>query len=42
MTEIKEPYQIYVDEVKCKFCNTDSEYDFCSTECMRAYWSEMD
>ena len=26
---------------KCRFCGEDSDYDFCSDECSRAYWSEF-
>ena len=37
----KDPYND-VDIVKCKFCDNESNHDFCSHSCMRAYWSEMD
>ena len=38
----REPWQDQVDQINCKFCNEDSDYDFCSYSCMRAYWSEID
>ena len=38
----KEPYQNEVNKIKCKFCENESNYDFCSESCKRAYWSEMD
>lgn len=37
-----EPYQQEVDQVQCKHCGGRSAYDFCSEDCMRAYWLEMD
>ena len=37
-----EPYQKEVDAVNCKYCNETTEYDFCSENCSRAYWLEMD
>jgi len=37
----KEPYQEEVDKVRCKFCGEDSDYDFCSDSCNKAYWNEF-
>ena len=38
----KEPWQDQVDKVKCKHCCEDSDYDFCSHGCSKAYWQEME
>jgi hypothetical protein len=37
----KEPYQDEVNKVRCKFCGEDSDYDFCSDGCNKAYWNEF-
>tara|TARA_B100000519_G_scaffold203417_2_gene226499 strand:- start:1292 stop:1420 length:129 start_codon:yes stop_codon:yes gene_type:complete len=37
-----EPYQIEVNKVICKHCGEDSDYDFCSDGCSRAYWKELE
>ena len=34
----REPWQDQVDKVKCKHCGEDSDYDFCSRGCQKAYW----
>ncbi len=38
----REPWQDQVDKIKCKFCGEDSDYDFCSRSCQKAFWQEMD
>ena len=38
----KEPWQDQVDKVKCKHCGEDSDYDFCSHGCSKAYCQEME
>jgi len=35
-----EPYQKYVDQVKCKHCGEESDYDFCSRSCSTAYFND--
>ena len=37
-----EPYQQQVYTIQCKYCGDESDKDFCSQECGKAYWSEMD
>jgi hypothetical protein len=36
----REPYQDQVDQTPCKFCGEDSDYNFCSTSCSRAFFND--
>ena len=35
-----EPYQDEVDKKLCKFCEDETNYDFCSKACAMAYWED--
>jgi hypothetical protein len=36
----REPYQDQVDQTPCKFCGEDTNYDFCSASCSRAFFND--
>ncbi len=35
-----EPYQLHIEAVVCKYCGEESEYNFCSDSCSRAYFND--